>query len=167
MNSEKILALWAKMGSNALTRAMFSKMFSWSIPYTGTIGAEIVALSPGKAHIEMKDRRAFRNHLGSIHAVALANLGEFSTGLALTVSLPADARIIIKSLEISYLKKARGTLQARATTPVQSRVETRSEVWVQSQIFDRDQNIVSEVKACWVVGPKKNDSVKKADGTKK
>jgi len=62
---------------------VFSRILGLTIPYTGSIKAHVELLEPGHAIVFMKDRRCVRNHLDSIHAIALANLAELSTGLAM------------------------------------------------------------------------------------
>ena len=53
-------------------KTLFSRMVGRAAPYTGSIGATVVALRPGFAQVELQDRKPIRNHLASIHAVALA-----------------------------------------------------------------------------------------------
>ncbi len=66
----------------------------------------------------MRDRRAVRNHLDCVHAIALANLAELAGNVALAYSLPDDARFIVSGMEIEYVKKARGTITAIGESPV-------------------------------------------------
>ena len=66
----------------------------------------------------MADRRAVRNHLDCVHAIALANLAELAGNVALAYSLPDDARFIVSGMEIEYLKKARGMITAIGESPV-------------------------------------------------
>src|SRR5690606_20099926 len=91
---------------------LFDAFMAQNIPYTGSIRAEVEVLRAGYAKVFLKDRPAVRNHLASIHAAALANLAEYAGNLALAYSLPDDARFIVKTLHVEYLKKARGTLSA-------------------------------------------------------
>lgn len=93
-------------------RSVFSRLLGLAIPYTGSIGAEVVTLEPGYAKVQLDERRAIRNHLSSIHAIALANLGELTGNLALACALPDDGRFIVTKLAIEFKKKARGRIVA-------------------------------------------------------
>jgi acyl-coenzyme A thioesterase PaaI-like protein len=93
-------------------RLVFSRLLGIAIPYTGSIGAEVLTLEPGYAKVQLEERRAIRNHLSSIHAIALANLGELTGNLAIACALPDDGRFIVTKLAIEYKKKARGRIIA-------------------------------------------------------
>jgi acyl-coenzyme A thioesterase PaaI-like protein len=132
-------------------------LFSFSLgrlaPYTGSIRPRVLELRNGFARVGMKDRRAVRNHLNSIHAVALVNLAEVTSGLALHYGLPGHARAILTGLSIEYLKKARGLLVAEATAPLVSG-DTREEIEMETSIQDAAGDIVAKAKARWLVGPR-------------
>jgi acyl-coenzyme A thioesterase PaaI-like protein len=102
----------------------------------------------------MHDRRRIRNHLNCIHAIALMNLGEFTTGLAVVSTLSEKFRYILVHLEIDFLKKARGTLEASAAfSQTEPFIEQKTFV-VESEIKNEAGESVAKVRAHWLVGPK-------------
>src|SRR6185503_1870048 len=103
--------------------------------------------------IRMRDRPALRNHLRSVHAVAMMNLAEVTTGLAMLAGMPDDARAIITNLAIEYKKKARGTLEAECTTAPPASNEKR-EYLVEGVIRDTAGDEVARATARWLVGPR-------------
>ena len=133
---------------------IFSKMLGRVVPYTGTIGARVEELRPGYARATLRDRRVVRNHLRSVHAIALMNLAELATGLSLNFALPADARSILKGLSIEYHKKARGTLTAEANAPVLTDNAER-DLTVETAIRDEAGEVVATAQAHWRIGPRK------------
>jgi acyl-coenzyme A thioesterase PaaI-like protein len=146
-----LLAAWRRLAPLPGGRRLFSWYVGRIAPYSGSMGARVLALEPGHAVIELGDRHRVRNHLASIHAIALANLGELTTGLAMTSALPATVRGIPVRLEIDFLKKARGRLTAecRCVAPaVTGDVEHHAE----AAIRDPTGAVVARVRVRWQLG---------------
>jgi acyl-coenzyme A thioesterase PaaI-like protein len=148
---ERLRAAWRRLSPMPGGKRIFSWLFGRSIPYSGSIRPEIRELAPGRAVVAMGDRRAVRNHLDSVHAVALLNLGELSTGLALAFGMPPDARSILVRLSCDYLKKARGPLVATCDAPAVGSTESR-DYEVESVIRDAGGDVVAKATAVWNVG---------------
>ncbi|NCN25958.1 DUF4442 domain-containing protein [bacterium] len=154
MNPEKILRTWVKLQKLPAGALLFSRVLGRLIPYTGTIPFKIVSLEPGFAQITMKDCRRVRNHLDCIHAMALANLAELTSGLALTTGLTKKHRAILVGYEITYHKKARGQLLAESRFDSKSLpIDTSSEQRVEVSLKNKDNDVVCKATALWKVAP--------------
>lgn len=134
---------------------LFSRILGMFVPYTGTLGASISILEPGHSKIILRDHRRVRNHLRSVHAIALCNLGEMATGLALMNSLPDKTRGILTGISAKYLKKARGSLVAECFCDIPKNNE-RQEVEVIGEIRDHEGDLVARIQARWLMGPEKD-----------
>ena len=146
--------MWNRYGGTALGRKVFSYILGRTAPYSGSIRAEVISLSPGTVQVAFKDRRSLRNHLNSVHAIALANLGELASGLAMISAIPPNTRAIVVNLEIEYLKKARGRLIAEGSaTPPESITESINNLAL-AEIKDAEGDTVSRVKVHWRLSPK-------------
>lgn len=145
----RLVALWRRLSRLPGGRIAFSLLLRRMVPYTGTIRPVVEELEPGYARVRVRDRRKVRNHLRSVHAVALTNLGEVAGGLALLTGLPPGARGIVTELRSVYHRKARGTLVAEARVNLPDRLAPSAEHVVTAHVRDTSGALVTEVIARW------------------
>ena len=150
----EILRTWERMSSLPGGKFLFSRLLGRWVPYTGSIQPDVQELRPGFARVRMKDRASVRNHLESIHAAALMNFCEASTGLAFMAGMPSEARAILTRFEIDYLYKARGTLTAECHCAIPVSDE-KKEYRVSCEARDEKGEVVCRAEARWLVGPRK------------
>ena len=144
----RLRASWARLARLPGGRWLFSRLLGFRVPYTGSIRPRVLEFGEGRVRVRLRDRRRVRNHLGSVHAIALANLGELASGLALIEGLDADTRAILVGIDVRYHKKARGSLIAEARcepAPVSGDVDRA----VAASIYDAEGDVVATVEALW------------------
>jgi len=132
-------------------------------PYFGTIRPVITAAGHGSCTIEMSDRRAVHNHLGTIHAIAMCNMCELTGGLAIELAIPEHLRWIPKEMTVQYLKKARGKLTAHSELPGDAL--SPGDVIVPIEITDKAGDVVTRAEITMYVSPRP-DKKPKATGDK-
>ena len=152
-SAQRLFSAWQRLAPLPGGKWLFSKLLGWAAPYTGSIGARVELLEPGHVRVSLRDRRAVRQHLGSIHAVALVNLAEVTSGLAMLSAAGPGVRGIVTALRIQYHKKARGRLVAEslATPPP---VTEPTDADVTATITDADGDVVAVATATWRLAPR-------------
>jgi acyl-coenzyme A thioesterase PaaI-like protein len=151
----ELLRSWERIRSLPGGRRLFSLFVGLRAPYSGSIRAVVQKLESGLSVVALRDRRSVRNHLRSVHAIALTNLGELSSGLAMLTVLPAGTRGIVVALEVEFHKKARGLLiaEGKAFAPsVESLAGGDVESIATAVIRDVERDIVAEVRIRWRIG---------------
>ena len=102
--------------SPLLGRKMVGAFLRLASPFNAPLRASVDAWEPTTCRIRVPNRRPLHNHLGGIHACALATAGETAAGLMLLRSFPLSRyRLILKDLSISFERQARSDLVAAAT----------------------------------------------------
>lgn len=148
-----LLRNWERLSGVPFGKRLFSWAVGRTAPYTGSVGGVYTDVRPGYARVELRDRKAVRNHLASVHAVALVNLAEMTSGVALMTALPPGVRGIVTGLSIEYLKKARGTLVCTTTAQAPATVTAPITHDVQADIMNADGDLVARCLVHWRLSP--------------
>lgn len=146
----RILHLWRRLSRRPGGLWLFGRILARMVPYTGALGARVESLVPGHVRVSLRERRGVRNHLRSIHAVALVNLGELATGLAVLTALPPGVRGIVTELSAAYHAKARGRVQAECHAAGPWRPGDTAQAV--AHITDASGTVVATVTARWRLG---------------
>ncbi|MBA4070694.1 MAG: hypothetical protein C0497_02510 [Gemmatimonas sp.] len=147
-----ILTQWRRLSVLPGGGWLFSKLLGWQVPYSGSVSPRVLLLEPGHARVRIRERRALRQHLGSVHAIALMNVAELASGLAMLGALPAGMRGIVTKISIEYFKKARGTLVAESRCVVSPDLP-EGEYDFQSEVQDAAGDLVARATVTWKLGP--------------
>lgn len=90
-----------------------------AVKFAGTAGVRVEKLTDYEAVVTLKNRKKVQNHIGSIHAAAMALVGESATGFLVGMSVPDDRVPVIKTMKIDYVKRCSGDLKAVAKLSVE------------------------------------------------
>ena len=146
------MSFWSKLSPLPGGKWLFSRLVGFVIPYTGSMKPLVDHIEPGHAVVYLPDRRRVRNHLRSVHAIALANVAEFTTGLATLTGIPPDSRAILIELQITYHIKARGRLRSVCNSQPPNSSQEQA-VAVDASIYDESGECVANATVTWLVGP--------------
>lgn len=151
---QKLDKLPSFMRSWALTKAIGS-----TVKMLGACKVDIEYMRFNESKLYLKNRKRVQNHIGGIHACGAALLAESATGLVIGMNVPDSSVPVIKTLNVNYVKRMQGNLEAVATlTPEQMEMvqnTEKGELSVPVKITDESgqEPVVCDMVWAWV--PKK------------
>jgi uncharacterized protein (TIGR00369 family) len=147
---------------------LIAKSMGTAVPYIGHMGIEVTAMEEGAATALLPDRPELHNHVGSQHAGALFGVAETASGAAFVGGFAArmgDLTPLARSAQISYLKVARGPIEAKATlnTPAADALaaldaDGRVDFSVEVEMTDAEGTTVATATVDWNVRLKDSGS---------
>lgn len=141
------------MQASGFGRWLFTRVICWRAPYFSSISPRFISLEPGRAVVSMKKRRKVQNHIGTIHAIAMANLCEIAAGVLTEVTIPTSMRWLPRGMNIQYLAKAETEIQVDATMPEPSGMNPQDLV-VNCDVRDASGKTVVSAQITMYVTPK-------------
>ncbi len=97
------------------------------VKFVGTAGLHIEELTEARCVVTLANKTKVQNHIGGIHAAAMALLAETATGFVVGMNVPDDRVPVIKTMRVDYTKRAKGDLRAVATLSDEERARMRSD----------------------------------------
>jgi uncharacterized protein (TIGR00369 family) len=145
-----------------------AKGMAMAVPYIGHMGIEVTEMSEGAATAVLPDRPELHNHVGSQHAGALFGVAETASGAAFVGAFAVrmgDVTPLARSAEISYVKVARGPVEAKAQLGVPAAdalatldADGRVDFSVKVELTDTEGDVVATATVDWNVRLKAQDS---------
>ncbi len=151
----KVLELYRNFARFPMGKWLFSQLVCFRAPYFGSIAPLFRELAPGTAQVSMKNRRRVRNHIGTVHAIAMCNLCELAAGTMTEASTPREMRWIPKGMTVEYLAAARSDLQATASIPGPIVPGDAFELPVTTEVTDHEGTVVMRALITMWISPRK------------
>lgn len=135
----------------------FSVVFGAAVKFFGTASLKFEQLSNERTVVFIKNRRKVQNHIGGVHAVAMALIAESATGSLVGLNLGAESVPVIKTMTVNYLKRAKGDMRAEAWLTAeqieQIKTTPKGEVNVACKVTDAEGKEPITVEMIWAWTP--------------
>ncbi len=110
------LALYERLAPRRFGVRVFSIAYMLRAPYFASVRPQVLRMRPNAAAVLVRKRRAVQNHLGTVHAIAVANGLEAAMGLLCEASVPAGMRWIPRGIRLEYVAKVPYDVRCEART---------------------------------------------------
>ena len=94
---------------------ILSKAFGRVVPMVGTAKLRYVEITPSRVEVKIENNKNMQNHIGQVHACAMALVAETATGFVTGMNIPDSCIVLIKHMNIQFKRPSKGGLTAVAT----------------------------------------------------
>ena len=94
---------------------LWSKAFGRVVPMVGSAKLRYLEVTHNKVVVKIENHKAMQNHIGQVHACAMALLAETATGFVTGMNVPDSSIVLIKSLHVDFKRPSKGAMTAIAT----------------------------------------------------
>ena len=123
----KLVKATAKL-PKGIRSTLWSKAFGRIVPMVGSANIRYLEVSHDKVVVKIENHRAMQNHIGQVHACAMALIAETATGFVTGMNVPDSCIVLIKSLKVDFKRPSKGAMTAVATlTDEQQKLMQNSE----------------------------------------
>ena len=109
----KLVKATAKL-PKGIRSTLWSKAFGRIVPMVGSANIRYLEVSHDKVVVKIENHRAMQNHIGQVHACAMALLAETATGVVTGMNVPDSCIVLIKSLKVDFKRPSKGAMTAIA-----------------------------------------------------
>ncbi|MBO6152322.1 hypothetical protein D9M71_29850 [compost metagenome] len=110
----KLVKATAKL-PKGIRSTLWSKAFGRIVPMVGSANIRYLEVSHAKVVVKIENHRAMQNHIGQVHACAMALIAETATGFVTGMNVPDSCIVLIKSLKVDFKRPSKGAMTAVAT----------------------------------------------------
>ena len=110
----KLVKATAKL-PKGIRSTLWSKAFGRIVPMVGSANIRYLEVSHNKVVVKIENHRAMQNHIGQVHACAMALIAETATGFVTGMNVPDSCIVLIKSLKVDFKRPSKGAMTAVAT----------------------------------------------------
>lgn len=130
------------------------------IPFNRPHRIQMVSVAPEEVVVLLPLRRRNTNHLGTMHACALATAAEYASGLCVLATLDMSShRLIMSDLQVNYPRRAESDCRVKAGWSTESREKALQELThsgrhqfeMKSVVVDEQGEVVAEALVTWHV----------------
>lgn len=158
----KALALLEKLMAreDRLSLVAMGNILKLAIPFNAPHGFRLRKLGPEEVRIELPNNKLNHNHVGGMHACAIATLGEFCAGLTLARHLGFTRyRFILAELSVQYHRQGRSALTGVARLTTEQIARVKEDLMQQEKLLfphstvitDASGEAVAEVRTVWQI----------------
>ncbi|GAA3681460.1 MULTISPECIES: hotdog fold domain-containing protein [Yimella] len=144
--------MYRQLESKPLGKSAFSLAFMLKAPYFATVRPKVEVMEPHHGVVTIRKRRGVQNHIGTVHAIAVANGLEAAMGLLCEATTPKGMRWIPRGIQLDYIAKVPTDVRCEARTDIADwdkqppfQVDVRCTAYV-----DDGSEVVSGVIPVWV-----------------